>query len=179
MAETIKFQSGESIELCQRADSMWFAQAQDRHFLAQTKQGLIEALKSLGPIITPQVVEMPPELSPLDTYVSIINSDLSLSSKQEAWTRLKGLAGSDESAKRIVDAVLAQSLSTAAKEITRTLGKTDFLEVSYADLVKYVNDLVLRSRLVMELAGRFRIDLAARFSDARRTGTVDLERKTK
>lgn len=261
MAETIeiiKFQSGDSVEIHQ-IDSMWFAEAEGRHFLARTKQGLIEILKSLGhvtwrtlappvgtllwhlsllelenfgrgtknkadeivpqilkrfdaktladisdgqletlrceenihvdsnlykllahrrqlsrlginvtyeatytpmvfgsPLETPApVLETPAPV--LETLVSTMNSDLPLSSKQEAWIQLKALAETNDAAKQIVANVLAEPFSPTAREIVRAFGKPDFLEVSYEDLVRYVDNLVRRSSLVLELSRRFRI----------------------
>jgi hypothetical protein len=109
-----------------------------------------------------EVIESPletqkPPTPVLETLVSTINSNLPLSSKQKAWIQLKELAQTNEAAKQIVDAVLAKPFSKMAKEIARTLGKPDFLEVSREDLVSYVTDLKLCSSLVLELAGRFQI----------------------
>jgi hypothetical protein len=157
--ETITLQSGDIVDIYQQHE-MWRADSNDVHFCAETKQALIESLKYLGPSVTPQIIELPPVLSPLETFVGVINSDLPLVSKQEAWRKLKNLANDNAEAKEIVYRMLEKPFSYMAEEITHSLGKPDFLEVSHEELVKHINNLVVRNYLVLELSKRLSVNAA-------------------
>lgn len=104
-------------------------------------------------------VETPPQ-DPIKEALFLLQSqNSSLQQRQIAIADLRNLAemGNSEAQAlvRLLDA--KRSASPHAQAVAMKLGKNDFSEVTHEELVKHVNDLVLRSKLILELSDRVRL----------------------
>src|SRR5208283_1860623 len=115
-------------------------------------------LRCISECQTSVLPDVPPV--PIRPAADILLDDLKfggLEQKQRARRTLIQLAeNGNESAIQYLDFLPNNKLSFSAKYWSKSIGK-DFIDVSYADLVEHVSDLVLRNKLMDELASLFKI----------------------
>lgn len=100
-----------------------------------------------------------PPRDPLREAVrTIISANSSLQDRQTAAEDIRNLAHQGNMEAEAIVRLLDNRPppSRPASQIAKQLGK-DFSKVTHEELVKYVNDLVLRSKLLLELSDRVRL----------------------
>jgi len=134
---------------------MWRCDLNGTHYCAQHKHDLLRCISECQTAVIPDV---PPV--PVRPAADILFDDLKyggLEQKQRARRTLIQLAeNGDESAVQYLDFLPNNKLSFSAKYWAKSIGK-DFIDITYADLVEHVSDLVLRNKLMNELADSFKI----------------------
>ena len=152
--ETFNLQGGTQVSVAYE-HSMWRATISGTHYCAQHKHDLLRCISECQTAVIP---ELPPV--PIRPAADILFDDLKyggLEQKQRARRTLIQLANSgDEAAVHYLDFLPVKKLSFQAKYWAKNIGK-DFIDVTYADLVEHVHDLVLRNKLMEELTGLFKI----------------------
>jgi hypothetical protein len=136
---------------------MWRAEVGGKHYCAQTKELLKLGLKHVGISVSePQYIEFD-DRTPTEVYIDVLRSPESpLLVKQETLIRLFTLANQgDPLAEELVNAIPTDR-SFDAQYYTKQIGKTDFLFVGVAELHEYVDNIVLRSKLITELGNLYK-----------------------
>jgi hypothetical protein len=153
--ETAYLQGGNPVNIAY-IHSMWRCDLNGVHYCAQHKHDLLRCISECTTAVIPEAI---PE--PIRPAVDILFDDLKfggLEQKQRARRTLLQLANAgDETAVQYLDFLPVKKLSFQAKYWAKAIGK-DFLDITYADLVEHVHDLVLRNKLVSELTGLFKIE---------------------
>jgi len=136
---------------------MWRVTIGRKHYCAQTKEILKAGLKNVGITVVEPYVDTRVLKTRTQELTDILrNPSAVLQEKQEALRHLIFLAASgDKEADAIITAV-SPARSREAAEITRQLGKTDFMFVTYEELHEFIDNIVLRARLINELGDLFK-----------------------
>jgi hypothetical protein len=135
---------------------MWRADIAGVHYCSQTKADLLRSISECQQAVIPEKI---PE--PVRPVADILFDELKhggLEQKQGARRSLLQMAqNGDEDAIQYLDFLPNKPLSFSAKYWAKSIGK-EFIEVTYADLVENVHDLVLRNKLMSELISLFKIE---------------------
>lgn len=104
-------------------------------------------------------IYVPPRDSLREAVRTLISATSSLQDRQIATDDIRNLAAQGNTEAQEVVRLLDNRprVSPHAHAITKKLGKDDFSQVTHEELVKHVNDLVLRSKLILELSDRVRL----------------------
>jgi len=154
--EHIHLQSGQPVELRYK-DGMWRCIINGKNFCGETLENLVRSIAYLNPVVTPEIPLPPDKRTHPEKLISILRNPKSyLAEKQDALERLlRYAAEGDVGALSILDELEAKSRPTReALNLTTLLNKVDFAFVTHNEMVEHVNNLVLRSRLIIELADR-------------------------
>lgn len=154
--ERIHLQGGQPVRL-QYQDGMWRCHIAGKNFCGETLENLVRAIAYLNPVITPEIPLPADERSHAEQLIAILRNPKSyLSEKQDSLERLlRHAAEGDEEALSIVSELENKPRPTReALNLTGILNKVDFAFVTHEEMVEHVNNLVLRSRLMGELANR-------------------------
>jgi hypothetical protein len=153
--EIVNLQGGNQAVI-EFSHNMWRSNVGGTHYCAQHKLDLLRCISECSSAVIPDII---PE--PIRPAADILFDDLKyggLEQKQRARRTLIQLAGNgDEMAVHYLDFLPTKKLSFQAKYWAKNIGK-EFIDVTYADLVEHVSDLVLRNRLMSELSGLFKIE---------------------
>lgn len=123
-------------------NGMWRADVEAYHFCSQTKEGLIRALACRYSFSVHYEKAHVPELRGAEKHLHTLRNSHSLEEKQAARRDLKQYG---------YEHLFVRELSAAAKQIAEKLNK-EFLDMTVQELTQHVNDIVLRNRLITELA---------------------------
>lgn len=135
---------------------MWRADVGDKHFCSQTLDGLISGIQGFhsATIVHPHV-HHPPE-TVLTRLVKIMRGVHPLQHKQDALKQLMTMMDEPE-ARLIVNAISAKQLSRDALR-TSVLCEKEFVFITVAEFTEKIKNLVLRAKLIGELAELYRLD---------------------
>lgn len=135
---------------------MWRCELPDRHFIASTRDDLLRCISECYRAVIPEIKETPPRPIADLMYDQLTTGTLEL--QQNARRTLIALAnGGNEKAKDIVGRLPKKALSFQAKYYAKHVGK-EFHELTFQDLSEHVTDIVLREKLVAELANQFKLE---------------------
>lgn len=136
----------------QFSQGMWRVEIAGKHYCAQTLELLKTGLNLIGIAVTEPPVFVSDDRTQAEVLVDILHQPSApLSEKQAALLRLTYLANAgDVLAEEIIKLIPAER-SKEAKYFTKQIGKTDFLFCTYEELTEYVDNVVLRSKLITEL----------------------------
>jgi len=152
----IRLQSGQSVHIYYK-DGAYRCIIDGKNFIGEKLENLIRSIAYLNPIIPPEEL-LPPDIrSHAEKLIGILRNPKSyLSEKQNALERLLGYAAEgDIDALQIVDELeMKPRPSREALNITNILNKVDFAFVTHEEMIQHISNLVLRSRLISELANR-------------------------
>lgn len=137
-------------------DGSWHVALDGKHYCAATLETLERGLELHFHVVKPAPVTI--TKPPVQRYREILTSESSsLMDKQAARRDLIQFAnnGHPEASDIVARLRAKPAPSLHARTWTAVLGKTHFEDVTHEDLVENVSDLVLRSKLILELAERF------------------------
>lgn len=134
----------------------WFVTIDGQYYCAADIDTLMSGLKRHGMLADPPK-EVLPEISAFKLYRSVIMDPYSsLTSRQEARSQLMQMK--DPEAVAFVQKLHNRPpASMQAQVLTNRLEKLDFADVTHEDLIQHVSNLVLRSKLIIELSERLRL----------------------
>lgn len=140
---------------------MWRVDIASKHYCAETLERLKSGLKSIGLEIAEPLVPFVDKRTHTEKYRDLLyDKTTNLGVRQEAVFRLVNLAiKGDKLAEEIIRSIPADR-SNDARYYTKQIGKEDFLFVTHEDLTEYVDNIVLRARLITELGKLY--DFASR-----------------
>lgn len=156
MSHKIKIADGRTFTLSGDKDT-WYVFIDGKYYCAATEENLIEGLEKHFHIIKPKIVL--PDKHPLQVIQETLRSEISsLVHRQEARQALKQLAATgDVAATLLLDQLTRKpEPSHEAKKVLTRLKKFEYADVTHEELVQHVHNLVLRSRLILELSERLR-----------------------
>lgn len=128
-------------------DGMWRVDIGDTHFCSQTFEGLQTAVRTRYPFSVHVEPERPVELKGAAKHLDTIKNGRTLEEKQDARRHLLSLGHGH---------LFARPLSVHADATAKRLNKT-FDDLTIAELTQFVNDVVLRNKLIQELSDRHKI----------------------
>lgn len=131
---------------------MWRVTVNGKLYCAQTKELLKRGLSSIGIAVIEPVEPFIDERTRAEVLIDVLHDNkYKLQEKQAALKELYHMANEGNPlAEELVKQVPSER-SKYAQYYTKQIGKTDFLFVSYEELTEYVDNIVLRSRLLSEL----------------------------
>lgn len=153
--ETVYLQNGSPINI-RFSDDMWRTDIDGVHYCAQQISDLFRCVAECTTgAVTPEPIPEPPRPA-----ADILFDELKyggLEQQQRARRTLLKLAeNGDQAADHFLELLPNKKLSFQAKYWAKNIGKP-FIDITYADLVENVHDLVLRNKLMSELTGLFKI----------------------
>lgn len=140
-------------------NEMWRCSVDGMHFISATKKDLIRCITEVRSAVIPEIPVEPPRPIADLMYEQLLKG--TLDQKQSARRTLVGLAnGGNDRAAEIVKRFCKKPLSHQAKYHAKSIGK-DFIDLTNTDLTEHVNDIVLRTKLMDELASHFKLEEAS------------------
>lgn len=140
-------------------DGMYRTFVNGRNYISEDKENLLQSISHYHPVITPDKPVPVDKRSASEKLVDILTSPSSgLAIKQIAIEKIFAYEGEkDKHADKILKSFKKKpKVSREAASITRALKKSDFCLVTHEELVENVYNIVLRSRLMDELADRLK-----------------------
>ncbi len=136
----------------------WSVSIDGKFYCAVNKESLLRGLETKFHVIKPKVDL--PEVPLVDQAKAELKNPITatLVSRRQAREDLKTLSAQGD----VTAALLLQELdkkaapSKEALEVTKRVKKLEFADVTHEDLVEHVKNLVLRSKLILELSDRLR-----------------------
>lgn len=126
-------------------DGMWRVDIGDIHFCSQTFEGLQTAVRTRYPFSVHIEPERPVELKGAAKHLHTLRHGRTIEEKQDARRQLRSLGGHDH--------LFARPLSPQAVAVATRLNKP-FDDLTIQELTQFVNDVVLRNKLIQELSDR-------------------------
>lgn len=140
----------------QYSSGTWFVLFEGKYYAAATPETLRKGLDDRFHILRPRI-EIPTKHAVTLALETLRSKESSLIECQEARQALKQHAALGHAQAFIMlELIRTKSLSKEAIDITQRLHKHDYCDVTHEELVQHVNNLVLRSKLVLELSDRLR-----------------------
>lgn len=137
-----------------QSGGMWRADLQGIHYCSPTFEGLVHALQHCHSV---EVRHPQPPAPPTDPIVELCAQFIrsGLQEKQQLLRDLRAAAEHDTLAATVVRSLDNKPLpSRYALDFTRRLGRKDFLDVTYDEIVQFAPNIVVRNKLINELAER-------------------------
>lgn len=148
---TLTLANGQIVRLrCHGAS--WSALIGGISYVAATRERLCEGIASEFhlPYVPPLFELKHPRVKHHDT---LKGSSSTMAARQDAYFSLREMAKQgDFEAEYIIKPLVEYQPSPQARAVTQRIGKSSFLEVTHEELTQHVKDIVLRPRLVLELA---------------------------
>jgi hypothetical protein len=154
---TIRLTDGRRFEIA-HDDDTWYVIIDGRFYCAAKREDLLRGVEEHFHVRHPQPPPAP-DKHPLQIAAETLKSSTSsLIDRQAARNDLKRFASAGDVAAKVLlqDLSNKPALSPRAQTITARLKKDSFEDVTHEELVQHVNDLVLRSVLILELSDRLR-----------------------
>jgi hypothetical protein len=130
------------------SDGMWRLDIGGNHFCSETEDGLFGAVGHFHAVQDRERGKNVPP--PAKDWIAVIRDrEEPLVRKQEAYRHI--LRGDDAESQRIAATLSSRVLSLSARKLAEQLGKV-FAFVTPEEMTAHVHDLVLRHRLLLELA---------------------------
>ena len=124
-------------------DGMWRVDIGDTHFCSQTFEGLQMAVRTRYPFSVHIEPERPVELKGAAKHLDTIRNGRTIEEKQDARRNLMATHAH----------LFARPLSVQADMLSKRLNKP-FDDLTVAEMTQFVNDVVLRNKLLNELFDR-------------------------
>lgn len=156
MSYHIKLADGRKFDLL-HDDGTWYVIIDGKFYCAASREHLVHGLETHFHLVKPKIEV--PEKHPLQIIHETLKSDQSsLIHRQTAREALKAYAARGDVAAALLLAELHNKpkASVHAQNLTDALRKQDYADVTHEELVQHVSNLVLRSKLILELSDRLR-----------------------
>ena len=152
--EPVYLQTGDVVPITYR-DGAFRTFVDGKNYIGETYEGLVRTLGYYHPIVVPEPEPAPDLRTYTEKLADILTDPLAfMVDKQRALSRLMDFHG-DPYADKILTALAKKpKISREANAITNQLGKKDFSLISVEELTEHVHNIVLRSRLMNEIAAR-------------------------